>query len=405
MATIKEVIGQVMAPVMTGKSRLMVMASLPQHIQRLAGVKSELMYEDADVNTEITLLGAEYFKTYPTFSWDVYNFEADALGQPRVTAEYGLPDIDYSNPIIRGEEDLYKLKWPTENPLDAGRYPLYLKQIEVVNRYYPYRLASFPAVSSFTLACELCTFPGFMRMIKRQPELAHEIMRRIVVDVHAPLVKAVAERFPGISFCFADAWEMIPNISPKVQREFVWKYYDLLREETKGVNANVAWYMTYGEGSMPDPAAYLMDKVKYSGGLTTTHTENVPDEVYRKLAIEHNLPLNVQIPATTILSGPDSAIIDYVKTTVKQTRLGVPDQKYTLIALCPASASSYHLKVTQAVGEALSAIPCPTSEEIDAMQITVPAFEETFEEFCRRKAKGNPDGYTFKWLDQAKFQG
>ena len=404
MGDLKTTIGRAMAPVMTGKQIMFVMAGVSDHFQRLAGIKSEVMFSDADVNTEIACLAAEYLGMTPAFSWDTYNFEARALGQGVVTAEYGLPDIDYSNPIIRSEADLDKLHWPTENPLDAGNYPLLFKQAELANKYFGYTIRVFSqAVSSFTLACELCGFSGFMAMIKRKPDLANEIMRRIVDDIHTPLVKAVAERFPGIRIMFADAWEMIPNLSPKVQKEFVWKYYDRLLENTKDMNAHLCWYMTYGESCMPDPEAYLLAKSKYSYQITCANTENMPYDLYVSAAKKGGLNLNVQIPADVIMDGPEEAIIEYTRKVAKEMRCQV--DKFSWMALCPASAPTSHIRAVMAAGNAFSVLPCPTEEEIDAIQVTVPPETETFEAFCRRKAVENPEGYTFKWLDQAKFIG
>lgn len=400
--SLMEAIGASMGPVGMGKKVPFVMASLTEHGQRIAGVNSRLMYDDVDVNTEIACLTAEYFNDYPSFSWDVYNFEARALGQNVVYGEYGLPDIDTRTHLITSEADLDKIKWPTENPLDSGRYPLWLKQIEVANRYFPYQPSVFPAVSSFTLACFLCGFPEFMRMTKKNPDLAHEIMRRIVDDIHAPLVKAVAERVPSAHFLLADAWEMIPNVSPKFQKEFVWLYYDRLREKTEGVtNGPVAWYMTYGEGFMPDKKAYLQAKIPYNFSIQCTHTEDCPDSIYHELALETGLPFNVYIPAVVIQSSTKEEIIEYVRKVAKEMRPGV--DKFTWIGMCPAAASSQQLKAVQAAGQAFSALPCPTAEEFDKIQVEVPEFEETFEEFCHRKARENTEGYTFNWLDQATF--
>lgn len=406
MGSLKECIGKVMTPVMTGKQIFFPLPGIAEHCQRLAGIKSEIFYEDVDINTEIGCLGAEYYETYPTFSWDVYNFEARALGQPVTTAEFGLPDIDYNNPIVTSEKDLDKIKWPTKNPLDAGRYPLFLKQREMANTYFGFEPVIFEAaVSSFTLACFLVSFSGFMQIIKKQPALAHEILRRIVDDIHVPLVKAVAERFPGIAFKFADAWEMIPNISPKIQREYAWNYYDRLLEQTKDCNTTIGWWMTYGEGAMPDPEAYLKEKIQYSHGVSNAHTENCPREIYHKVAQEMGMPFSVQIPALTIMDGPEDAIIEYVREVAKTQRYGIDVDKFSWAALLPATAKPAHIKAVQAAGNAFSILPYPTPDEFDKIKVEVPKLEESFGDFCRRKAKENPDGYTFKWLEQAKFMG
>ncbi|MGI6216819.1 MAG: uroporphyrinogen decarboxylase family protein [Coriobacteriales bacterium] len=402
MKNLRECIADVMGPVASGERLFFPLGGIGENVQRLAGIKSELFYNDVDVNTELACLGAQYYETYPSFSWDIYNFEARALGQPVTVSELGLPDIDYSHPIIKSEDDLDKIKWPTEDPLDAGRYPLFLSQIDVANRYFDFKLQLFPVASSFTLACELVGFPAFMRMVKKQPDLAHEIMRRIVDNIHIPLVKSVSKRWPGIMFKFSDAWEMIPNISPKFQEEFVWKYYDRFLEGAKGCDCVISWYMTYGEGSMPNPEEYLKAKSKYSLGISNVNTEGCPPELYHKVAIETGLPLTVYIPAPLILDGPPDKIVEFTREMARTQRIGV--NNFNWLAVCPATASPQNIKAVQAAGDAFGVLPCPKTEaDFDKIDVKIPEVKETFGEFCRRMAKENPDGYTFKWLDDARF--
>jgi len=174
-----------LGPVMSGE-RLMAFSGA--NAQWMTGIKSDLLYNDVDVNVEIHLLTAEYFGSPGGgASWDLYNFEARALGQSYKTSEYGMPDIDYTDPLCKTEADLDKIKWPTENPLDAGRYPLVIKGNELVEKYTGMPPMMFmTAVSSFTLAIELFSFAGLMKIIKKQPDLAHEILRKIVADIQVP---------------------------------------------------------------------------------------------------------------------------------------------------------------------------------------------------------------------------
>lgn len=404
MGSLLETLGAVMSPVMSGQTLLFPMG-INEQVQRMAGIKSKDYYFDVDVNTEIALLGAEYYNALPIFIWDAYNFEACGIGQPLIVGDYGLPDIDYNNAIIKTEKDLDKIKWPTDNPLDAGRYPLILKQAELGEKYFGFQMQMWTSLASaFTVACNITSYPVFMAMIKRQPDLAHEILRRIVDDLHTPLFKALSEKWPGISVKFADAWETIPNISPKIQREFAMKYNDRTLENTKDFDmSDIAWFMCYGEGYMPDPLAYLKEKVKYTHAITNTNVEPCPREIYKQAALETGVPLSIQIPSAPIQDGTEASIIEYIRELVKTQRVGVED--FNWLALCPATATSAQIKTVQAAGQAFGVIPCPTIEELDKIDVKVPKIAESFGDFVRRKAKENPEGYTFKWLDKAKFIG
>ena len=178
-----ESFSSVMAPIMTGKQAPLAVDGLVQQAQRLLGVPSDLVYYDADVQTELTLLAAEYYGVLPLFSWDKYNWEAEALGQTLLVRELGLPDIDSRNPLIRSEADFDKIKWPTQNPLDAGRYPLEIQQAQVAAKYYPYQLKSIMMASSFSVACNICGGSEFIPLTIEEPEFCHAVIQKITDDI------------------------------------------------------------------------------------------------------------------------------------------------------------------------------------------------------------------------------
>lgn len=405
MKKYKELIPEYMAPVINGK-RINFSANFGEYGQYMAGVKSDLFYNDVDTNIELNLLASEYFGVVcggTNGTWDLYNFEARALGQSIKTAEYGLPDIDYSNPLCKTEDDLEKLKWPTENPLECGRFPLLIKGFELMEKYTGIAPVMFTGtVSSFTLACELFSFAGFMRIIKKKPEFAHKILDKIVYDIHVPLMKAIAKKYPGINCKCSDAWEMIPNISPKIEREFVWPYFDKLREALKDENIQISWWCTYGESQMPDPSKYLEEKSKYNGIISCIGTEDLPYNVYVETANRLGLNLMAAVQNSRIHAGPEDAIIEYTRTIAKEVRCKA--NKFSWLGGAPAGTKLTYAETMLAAGQAFSVLPCPTPEEMDKIEVKVPHHTESFEDFCRRHAKENPNGYTFKWLDQAHFR-
>jgi hypothetical protein len=391
-----------MGPVMTGQ-RLAAFAGADA--QWMTGIKSDILYNDVDVNVEINLLTAEYFGSPAGMAtWDLYNFEARALGQSVKTSEYGMPDIDYTDPLCSTEADLDKIKWSTANPLDAGRYPLVIKANDLIIEYAGIPPMMFnTTVSSFSLAVELFSFSGFMKIIKKQPDFAHEIMRKIVNDIQVPLVRAVAKKYPGILFKQSDAWEMLPNISPKIEREYVWPYYDMLREAVKDEDIIVMWWSTYGEAAVSDPAVYLKEKLKYSGVVSYTGMEkDVPRELYVQVANECDVPMFV-ISSPAMGASPKE-IIEHYRGLVRDFR--IPAKNYTTYGGgTPYGSSMDATLATHAAIMAFSVNPCPTIEELDMIDVVIEEMPQSFGDFVRAKAKENPDGYTFKWLEQAKFFG
>jgi len=402
MRTYKEQIPEILGPVMTGQC---IMGPGGGDGQWFTGIKSEVFYNDADVNVEANLLSAEYLGVIGGgAAWDVYNFEARALGQSVKFSEYGMPDIDYTDPLCKDENDLDKIKWPTANPLDAGRYPLAIQANELAEKYTGMPTQFFGAtVSHFSLAVELFSFAGLMKIIKKQPDLAHEIMRKLVDDIQVPLVKAVAAKYPGAVYKNADAWEMLPNISPRIEREFVWPYYDRLREAIKEDDVTVLGHNTYGEAAMPDPAAYLKEKVKYSGGVSFTDTEHgVPREIYSQVANECGVPLTLII-LSKLHDLPPNELIEYIRGLARDFR--IPTEQFSWVGYAPYGTSLENCITGIAAGKAFSINPCPTLEELEKIEVVIPEMTQSFGDFVRAKAAENPDGYTFKWLDQARFIG
>lgn len=392
-------IPEFLAPIMSGE-RMPVFSGADA--QWMCGIKSELLYNDAVTNVEINMLTAEYFGLPGGgATWDVYNFEVRALGQSVKTSEYGLPDVDYTNPLCKTEDDLEKIKWPTANPLEAGRYPLVIEGNDLIEKYSGGKPTMFnQTVSSFSIAVELFSFAGFMKIIKKQPDLAHKIMHKIVHDIQLPLVRAVAEKYPGIPFKQSDAWEMLPNISPKIEKEFVRPYYDMLRDETKDLETPVIWWSTYGESAMPDAAAYLKAKIPYSGVVSYTGTESVPREVYVEVSNECDVPLLV-IAGPPMGSSPDE-IIEFYRDLIRDFR--IPAKNFTTFGGSSWFGATWEsILATRAAVNAFYKNPCPSLEELDKIAVTVEDMPIKFSDFVRAKAAENPDGYTFKWLDDAEF--
>ena len=165
MKTYKEQVQEILSPVISGHR---IPGPGMGDAQYFTGIRSDIYYNDADVNVETSLLTAEYLGVIGSPIWDFYNFEARALGAIAKNSEFGVPDIDCSSPVFKTEADLDKLKWPLENPLKAGRYPLYIAANELAAKYTGIPTSVCSAMTSpFTQACLLCGFASLMKIIKR----------------------------------------------------------------------------------------------------------------------------------------------------------------------------------------------------------------------------------------------
>ena len=95
---------------------------------QLAGISSERFFTDAQTFAKVQLLIAEYYQVdVPINFWDVYNLEAESLGQKVVYPAGGIPDIDRTKPLIGTPADLDRIAPP--DPYKSGRLP-WLQQVK-----------------------------------------------------------------------------------------------------------------------------------------------------------------------------------------------------------------------------------------------------------------------------------
>ena len=101
------------------------------HSAYLAGIPPERFLTDALLFTRVQLLVTEYYRFDATLNfWDVYNIEAEAMGQKVVYLPGRLPDIDRTVALIGTPSDLDRLRPP--DPNKSGRLPW----LQEVNRHY-----------------------------------------------------------------------------------------------------------------------------------------------------------------------------------------------------------------------------------------------------------------------------
>jgi len=103
-------------------SHIVIGAQSNDHSAHLAGVSSKRFFTDALAFTRIQLLVTEYYRLDVVSNfWDVYNIEAEALGQKVVYHPGGIPDTDRTKPLIRTPSDLDRIA--PADPYHSGRKP------------------------------------------------------------------------------------------------------------------------------------------------------------------------------------------------------------------------------------------------------------------------------------------
>ena len=110
----------------TRASHIAIGAQSNDHSAYLAGISTKQFFTDAQTFARVQLLATEYYRldTLSNF-WDVYNIEAEALGQNIVYPPGAIPEVDRSRPLISKPSDLDRISSP--DPYQSGRLPWVLQ--------------------------------------------------------------------------------------------------------------------------------------------------------------------------------------------------------------------------------------------------------------------------------------
>jgi 5-methyltetrahydrofolate--homocysteine methyltransferase len=219
------------AAMTTGSESVPFIAQMHEFSMRESGASGRRFYTDAKTFVRGTLETTERFGfDTPSFIWDVYNIEAEALGAKLVLFDDMAPAIDNVEPIIKSEKDLARLKAP--DPQSSGRMPMVfeiLRQAKDLTGVTP----SPGYCAPFTLASHCMTFENLIVQIKQNPKFVHKVMTFLVDEVIAPYMNALLEAFPEAPVADgSDAVASLPFITQDMLEEFALGYIERLQSQT-----------------------------------------------------------------------------------------------------------------------------------------------------------------------------
>jgi [methyl-Co(III) methanol-specific corrinoid protein]:coenzyme M methyltransferase len=147
-----------------------ILAQINKHVVTLCGGDMREAYTDAAKFVEMNLAVFEYYRLdMPGFYYDIYNIEAEALGQRLSWESDRMPDIDRQNPLIREPSDLDRLRPPDFRK--SGRMPFVL---EVMRRSHELGLpVRVRFCSPFSLAVNVRGIENLLLDILTNPPFAH----------------------------------------------------------------------------------------------------------------------------------------------------------------------------------------------------------------------------------------
>jgi len=166
----------------------------------------------------------------PVLDYDVYNIEAEAIGQEIVFGENHMPDVDRTKPLIRDRGDLKKIRTPD---FDAeGRFADVLE----MNRLFREVIGggtetTLRFCAPFSLAANIRGIERLLMDLYTDPGFARGLFDRIVEELLVPWILRLKKEFPNAtSISGDDATASLPIVNQDILRQWIVPYALRLKE-------------------------------------------------------------------------------------------------------------------------------------------------------------------------------
>ena len=304
-----------------------ILAQINEHVVRLCGGNMAEAYTNAAKFVEMNLAVFEYYQLdMPGFYYDIYNIEAEALGQRMNWAPDRMPDIDRPSPLVRDHADLDRLRPPDFKK--SGRMPFVL---EAMRRCYalgiPVRIRF---CSPFSLAVNVRGIENLLVDILTAPGFAHKLLTFLTDEVLIPWVQAQREAIgqPRLPANGADAAASPPIVTVEMLDEFVMPYVSRMDKRIGAVTGMGYWGYSYLYKHPEKFRRMLELMLSISPGMLTFMDPDVAvtgPEPYVEFAQEKKVSLMLGLDTVLLQHGPIEKIVErcrrYVLAGSKAGRL------------------------------------------------------------------------------------
>lgn len=304
--------------------RVPVIAQIGAHTLRLAGQSVEEFFGDPDRFVKTHLAVTDYYRLdAPSFYYDLYNIEAEALGQELTWLPGMFPEIKAGKMLIESADDLDRLKPP--DPRRDGRMPFIIEFYKRVVELGIKPQLRFCA--PFSLAGNVRGLSNIIIDVMTKPDFAHRLFRFLTDDVLAPWIDVLRQECGAdLTAVGADALASLPVTNLKILEEYGLGYILRLRELIGNVEVRGWW----GEMYAPDPRDLL--EIKWQGHPSCVQVMDpdvhaVGPEVFKAFADEKDAPLLLGIDCALLSRGPVEAIAERVRDYI---RVGAAGNRFIL---------------------------------------------------------------------------
>ena len=297
-------------------TKVVIGAQSNDHSAYLAGVPTQQFFTDAHTFAQVQLLVTEYYQLDVLSNfWDVYNIEAEALGQKLVYHPGGIPDVDRNRPLISTPADLDLISPP--DPNKSGRMPWVLQ----FNKIFLETTGNLDRVyftAPFSIAVNIRGYENLVMDMFERPRFVHRLFEFLCDDVIAPFLEVMRSESgnPDLIMDGRDAWASPPMISLDMMDEYVVAYTERLRDH---FGEKLITRGNWGDARSRDVERFFSQKIQCSpGSLSVLDPDlyEVGAERVKAFAHEHRAFVTAGVDATLIQKGPAEAIVERIKLYV-----------------------------------------------------------------------------------------
>ena len=300
---------------MTGvPDRVPLLAQLHEFAMKETRAAARDFYSIPEMLTVATLeTQAKYGIDVPVLEYDVYNIEAEAIGQLIKYTDTNMPDVDRSRPLIRDRDDLNKIRRPDFD--SDGRF----RQVIEMNKSFrsligPGAEPTVQFCAPFSLAANIRGIEQLILYIYSTPQFARDLFDRITEELLAPWILRLQTEFPAAqSISGNDATASLPIVNLDILENWIVPYVERLRELCGPQVCVPNWV---GESLLDNPTEMLDLKRRVCPGFLEGQdpdVEKLGPQFYKEYAQENGLPLILGIGAVFLATATAAEVTERVQ--------------------------------------------------------------------------------------------
>ena len=325
--------------------RVPVVTQMHEFAMKELGISARQFYTTPEILTAGTLeIQEKYGIDVPVLDYDVYNIEAEALGQEVKYNDTDMPDVDRTKPLIRNRDDLKKIRTPDFD--SDGRFPHVVEMNRIFRKLIGGAEITVRFCAPFSLAANIRGLEPLIMDMYSDPAFARNLFDRIVEEVLAPWVLHLKKEFPNVkNISGDDAAGSLPIVSPDIIRDWIVPYILRLREIC-GPEVYVPNWV--GESYLKYPEEMLDLKHQVCPGFVEGQDPDVEElgpAFYKEYAQKKGVPLILGIGAAFLALSTPQEVSDRVRHYLE---VGAKDGHFALL-LCNIGATTPPENVRSAI--------------------------------------------------------